>query len=352
MPERRKQTKKEMKKKNNLHEALFWKRLKDKVVQCTLCPNYCVLKDGEFGKCRVRKNVGGKLYSLDYAKPCSLAVDPIEKKPFYHFLPGSKVLSIATAGCNMCCKHCQNWQISQSYVWQVPYTRVEPEQVVDIAIQNNIKTIGYTYTEPTIFYEYMIGIAKIAKRRGIKNVIVSNGYTNKEPLLKMARYIDGVNIDLKFMSDKLYKETSCARLEPILETIKTLHKKGVWLEITNLVIPTLNDKTQDIKKTVNWISDNVGKNVPLHFTAFWPSYKLNHLPPTSEKVLINARKIALQKLNYVYAENISNKETNTTYCPKCGKALIIRNNFTVIKNNIKNGRCPYCNTKIAGVWNR
>lgn len=352
-----------------LKEALFWKTLKDtQEVQCQLCPRFCVIKNGERGNCGTRTNMNGKLYSLVYGKPCSISIDPIEKKPFYHFIPSSKSLSIATTGCNLHCAHCQNYQISQTRFEDVPHLEASPEQIIEQAKTNQVKSISFTYTEPTVFYEYMFDIAKLAKRTetgkvsgapGIPNSrakekikcnIVSNGFINPEPLKKLIPYIKAANIDLK--GDAVFYEKICeAKIEPILETIKILKQKKVWLEITNLIIPGMNDNTEEIKKTVQWIKDNLGTDFPLHFSAFYPCYKLNNVPATQPEFLIKARIIAKQQgLRFVYTGNIQDEEGSTTFCPNCNFKLIIRRNFSVIENKIKRGKCPNCKTKIPGVW--
>ncbi len=331
-------------------EAMFYRKLDKGVVQCQLCPHFCVLKLGEYGKCKARQNQNGKLVSVVYGKPCSIAIDPIEKKPLYHFLPGEAAFSIATTGCNLACKHCQNAEISQAYVDDVPHMNMTPEQVVLDAKLNNAKIIAYTYTEPTIFYEYMLDIAKIAKKENIKNIIVSNGFINKEPLKELCKYIDGANIDLKSLSPEFYEEICHARLAPILETLKLLKQQGVWVEVTNLLIPTLNDSDEQISKLIEWVKENLGHDVPLHFTAFYPYYKLNHLPPTSIATLKKARKMALDHgFHYVYTGNIPDEEGSTTYCPRCGKPIIKRIGFEIIENNLIEGRCP-CGEEIAGMW--
>ncbi|MBI5148475.1 AmmeMemoRadiSam system radical SAM enzyme, partial [Candidatus Pacearchaeota archaeon] len=319
-------------------------------VQCQLCPHFCAIKSGERGKCKARENKQGTLYSLVYNKPCSVAVDPIEKKPFYHFMPGEKALSIATVGCNLKCKQCQNYQISQAKPEDIPFIALTPEQVIKRAKQENCKIISYTYTEPTIFFEYMLDIAKLAKKAGIKNTIVSNGFINPEPLEELCKYIDGANIDLKSINKEFYKNICGARLEPILESLKILKKNNVWLEITNLIIPTLNDKTSELKELVSWVKNNLGIDTPLHFSAFYPCYELSNLQPTSIEKLREARKIGIAAgLNYIYTGNLPDDEGSTTYCPKSKKVAIKRYGYRIIENNIKNGICT-CNEKIAGIW--
>ena len=333
-------------------EADFWKLIGENKVQCQLCPHFCVIENGNVGKCRVRKNLSGKLVSLVYSRPCSLAVDPIEKKPLYHFLPGSSSLSIATAGCNLRCGHCQNYEISQCFPDKVRSLKIKPEEVVKKVKDEKLKIISYTYTEPTIFYEYMIDIAKLAKEKKIKNTTVTNGFINPEPLNELCKYLDASNIDLKSIDDEFYRRVCGGRLEPVLEAIKIMKEKGVWTEITNLIIPGLNDSSRDIEKLVDWIRKNLGYDVPLHFTAFYPTYKLINLPRTSIETLRRARKIALGNgLKYVYTGNLPDEEGNNTYCPNCKKAVIKRSMFSVIENNLKKGRCSNCHEKIAGIWN-
>ncbi|MFH1307934.1 MAG: AmmeMemoRadiSam system radical SAM enzyme [archaeon] len=328
--------------------ALYWKQAKENIVQCQLCPHFCTLKDMEKGKCKVRQNIKGKLFSLTYNKPCSISIDPIEKKPLYHFLPGKKTLSIATVGCNLSCSHCQNYEISQSE--EITGKEIKPEAVIKTAIKENSKIISYTYTEPTIFYEYMLDIARLARKNKMKNTTITNGFINQEPLKKLCNYLDGSNIDLKSISDDFYKKICGARLNPILEAIKTMHKAGVWIELTCLLIPGENDTEEEIKKLILWIKKNLGENVPLHFSAFYPVYKILDKLPTSIQILIKARKLALKAgLHYVYTGNLRDEEGSTTFCPKCRKAVIKRDSFTIIENKIINGKCP-CGEKIPGVW--
>jgi len=275
-----------------MKEALFYKKLKNNIVQCQLCPHFCIIKPGKKGKCHARENQQGKLVSLVYGKPCSIALDPIEKKPFYHFYPGRMTLTLATVGCNLSCKHCQNWQISQADIKNIPNRETSPEKIIRICREYKSDIISFSYTEPTIFYEYMLDIAKLAKEQGIKCTMVSNGFINPEPLKKLLPYIDAFNIDLKSISEGFYKKICGARLSPILETLKMIHKAKKHLEITNLIIPTLNDKEKDIKKLVLWIIENLGKEVPLHFSAFYPCYKLSNLKATPASTVIHAAELA------------------------------------------------------------
>ena len=329
-------------------EALFYKKLKNKIVQCNLCPHFCVINPGERGKCKVRQNQDGKLISLVYNKPCSVAIDPIEKKPLYHFMPGKKTLSIATAGCNLACSMCQNYTISQVNPETIDTLNLTPEEVVESCKKNNLKIISFTYTEPTIFYEYMLDIAKLAKKAKIKCIIVSNGYINKEPLKKLLTYVKAANIDLK--GNSLFYEQICGgKIEPVLETLKFLKEKGVWFEITNLIVPGYNDNVDEFKKTVTWIKENLGTDIPLHLSAFYPCYKLNNIQATDPALLVKLRIIAKSLgLKYVYTGNINDIDGSTTFCPKCGQAVLVRKNFTPIENKLKRGKC--CKEKIPGVW--
>ncbi len=334
-----------------MYEALYYKKLPNKKLQCLLCPKRCIIDVNKKGNCRARKNINGKLVSLVYAKPCSIAIDPIEKKSLFHFLPGSEAYSIGTAGCNLHCQWCQNWEISQANPEDIPYRELEPEQLVQNALENNCKSIAYTYTEPTIFYEYVLDTAKLARKAGIKNVMVTSSFINQEPLKKLYKYIDGANIDFKSFDDNFYRKYCFAWLEPILEAIKTIHKLGVWVELTNLIIPTLNDDLKKIKEMCEWIKENTGVDVPLHFTAFYPYYKMLNLPRTSPEILLKARETALKiGLNHVYVGNVPTEKAENTYCPKCNELLIERAGFGIIKNNLKNGKCPNCSANIAGVW--
>lgn len=333
-----------------MKEALYYKHLKNKIVQCQLCPKFCTLKPGEFGNCNARKNIRGKLYSLVYAKPCAIAIDPIEKKPLFHFMPGSKVYSIGTTGCNLHCKFCQNWTTSQTRPDESITHDLSPKQAVEEAINSGSKIIAYTYNEPIIFYEYVLDTAKLARKKGLKNIIVSNGFINQEPLKELIPYLDAANIDLKAFDNDFYKNICDAKPGPVLETIKTLHKNKVHLEITNLVIPTLNDNPKMINDMCEWIVKNIGKEVPLHFTAFYPCYKLTGIMPTQPKILINAGDIALKKgIKYVYVGNIAGMDSNTN-CPKCKKLLIQRNFYNITESNIINGKCKFCKQEINGVW--
>jgi len=329
-------------------EALYYKTVKGEA-HCLLCPQFCVIPNGARGKCHARTNIGGKLYSLVYDRPCSISVDPIEKKPLHHFLPGTFAYSFATPGCNLSCKFCQNWEISQAFPEAFPTREVTAEEIVKGAIESKCASIAYTYTEPTIFFEYMLDVAKLAKKRKIRNVTVTNGYINPAPAEELYKLIDATNIDIKGMSDKFYKEVCGARLQPVLDAVKQIHEMGVWVEITNLVIPTKNDTPAMIRKLCKWMIENVGPDVPLHFSRFFPHYKMSSLPITPLETLSRAEKIAREEgINYVYVGNIP--AAIDTYCRNCGRKLMGRVGYSVTVEALKNGKCGNCGAKIPGVW--
>ncbi len=331
-----------------LKEAMFYEKLDGKKVRCNLCPKRCIINDGGVGFCRVRQNIDGVLYALNYGRIAALNVDPIEKKPFFHFLPGTKSFSIATAGCNMRCRYCQNWEISQRGVDKSDEF-MEPAKVVELAVKSGAKSIAYTYSEPIVFYEYMIDIAKTAKSRGVKNVVVTAGFINKQPLENLLKYVDAVKVDLKGFNNEFYRSYTAGDLNKILEALKVIKSSGKHLEIVNLVIPGVNDNDEDIKKLSLWIKENLGTKIPLHFTRFHPNYKMMDTPPTPKETLIKARKIAMDVgLKYVYTGNVDNPEGENTYCDD-GSIAIERRGFFVLKNNLKDGKCAD-GSVIAGVW--
>lgn len=329
----------------------FYYTVTPRGVMCQLCPNECTLKLGEMGNCRNRKNYKGKLYSIAYGNPCAVHVDPIEKKPLYHFLPTSKAYSIATAGCNLACLNCQNWNISQVSPEETRNQDLMPEEVVEQSQLFNCKSIAYTYSEPITFYEYAYDTAKIAREKGIKNVIVSAGYINEKPLRNLCKYIDGANIDLKSFSNDLYLRLNGGTLEPVKRTLKILAEEGVWLEITNLIIPSWTDDMDMIKRMCEWLVENNLDTCPLHFSRFHPMYKLTQLPPTPASTLTEARKIALHAgMKYVYIGNLPVKDAGNTICPNCKATVIERKGYSILKNAIVNEKCKYCGEKIHGVW--
>ncbi|MBU8892373.1 MAG: AmmeMemoRadiSam system radical SAM enzyme [Bacteroidales bacterium] len=321
-------------------------------VKCLICPNECVIKEGETGDCKSRINYKEKIYSIGYGNPCSLHVDPIEKKPLYHFLPESKAFSLAVAGCNLACLNCQNWQISQVGPKETRNYDLMPPEVYKQAQNYKCRSIAYTYSEPIAFYEYFYDSAKIAKQNGIKNVMVSAGYINERPLREIAQYVDAANIDLKSFDDEIYARLNAGKLQPILDTLKVLKDEGVWLEITNLIVPEWTDDLDMIKRMCDWLYKHGFEDYPLHFSRFSPLHKLTHLPSTPVSVLNNAREIALNAgLKYVYIGNVPGSDAQNTVCPKCKKIVIERKGYRILQNNIVNGKCKICNTTIAGVWN-
>jgi len=333
-----------------MKEALYYSKAKDNLVKCELCPWLCTIKPSSRGSCGVRQNVDGKLVSLVYARPCAIHVDPIEKKPLYHFLPGARAFSIATIGCNFFCGFCQNWQISKAGASGIDkeFEEVNPENVVELCKKEKCGVISYTYTEPTIFFEYMLDIAKIAKKAGIKNTIVSNGYINEAPLRELCKYIDGANIDLKGFTDEFYKKVCKGRLDAVLKTLKILREEGVWLEITNLVVPGLNDDFKKIDEMCQWISKELGRDVPLHFSRFHPDYKMTDGGPTPMETLEKAKKIAEKYLDFVYVGNVGG-ESNTV-CPKCKSVNIRRSMLNLLENKLIKGKCFKCGNKVPGIF--
>ncbi len=327
--------------------------LKDGDIRCVLCPKECVVSPGERGYCEVRENRDGKYYSLVYGNPCAVHVDPIEKKPLFHVLPGTGSFSIATAGCNFDCKFCQNWEISQSRPEDTPNGELPPEEVVREARGYGCQSIASTYVEPTIFYEYMYDIGRLVKGTGILNICHSNGYINPEPLKNLCKYLDAACIDLKSFSETFYHEICEGTLAPVLNTLKTLRKEGVHTEIVNLMIPTKNDDMQMIEAMCLWINKELGPDTPIHFTRFRPLYKLKNLPPTPVSTLEKARKMAKSVgLEYVYIGNVPGHEAENTYCPHCKELLIKRIGYRISELNMKGGKCRSCGKEIPGIWNR
>jgi pyruvate formate lyase activating enzyme len=334
----------------SLRPAKYYQALSNNMVQCLLCPNKCILSEGQRGDCRVRQNIDGQLYSLVYGKVASANLDPIEKKPFFHFLPGSLAYSIATAGCNLQCIFCQNWQISQVFPEDIQAQNLSPAQVVEQALANGAQSIAYTYSEPIVFYEYVLETAKIARQKGLKNVVITAGYINEEPLRELCQYVDAIKIDLKAFRQDFYDKMTGGQLAVILRNLKIIKEEGVWLEIVNLVIPGENDSPEEIQQMAEWIKENLGEEVPLHFTRFYPMYKLQNLPPTPEETLKKAREIALEiGLKYVYTGNIGNIATESTYCPTSGELAIQRHGHFVLQNNLQDGFCPD-GEEIPGIW--
>jgi pyruvate formate lyase activating enzyme len=335
----------------SLHEARWWEPEPNNKAHCYLCPRHCHIGDGQAGFCFIRVNEGGKLYSLGYASPAALQIDPMEKKPLNHFLPGTRVFSMGTAGCNMGCFFCQNWDISKSRADQVRSSHVPPEDVVALAIKNGCPSIAFTYNEPTIWGEYVIDICHAAHEAGLNTVMVTNGYITREAFHDIYDHIDAANVDLKAFTEKFYGRITLTHLQPVLETLKWLkNETNVWLEITNLIIPDLNDAPEETRQLTEWVLENLGPDVPLHFTAFHPDFKLQDRPRTPPETLHAARAIAQDLgLHYVYEGNIYSDGAHTA-CPHCKTLLIRRSWHDVQQNILKAGRCPKCGLEIPGRW--
>jgi len=337
---------------NKMKEAYLYKKLQNGKVRCDLCNHRCSIEPGKTGICRVRENRGGTLYSLVYGKAIATNIDPVEKKPLFHFLPGSDSFSIATAGCNFRCRHCQNSDISQvdpesSYVMgrQLP-----PRRVVDYAVEYKCKSISYTYTEPTIFMEYAYDTARIAREEGIKNAFVTNGCMTEESLKFFHPYLEAANVDLKAYSDDFYRQVCNGTLAPVLANIKTMKELGVWVEVTTLLIPGMNDSPEEIKQIARFIN-SVDAGIPWHISRFHPAYKMSNIPPTPAQTLHKAREIGKQAgLRYVYTGNLPGDDGENTYCYNCGKLLITRNGFQITENRISGAKCPDCGVDIDGVF--
>jgi pyruvate formate lyase activating enzyme len=322
-----------------------------KGVQCQICPNRCTLKEGEESVCRARTAYKGKLFTITYGNPCSVHIDPIEKKPLFHFLPESRSYSIATAGCTLSCLNCQNWEISQKSPKETENFDMMPLQVVPEAISGNCKSIAYTYSEPTAFYEYMYDTATLAKSKGIKNLLISNGYINEKPLRDLCKVIDAANINLKSFKQEIYATLNGGSLQPVLNTLKTLKAEGVWLEITNLVIPNWTDNITMINEMCEWLVKNGFQDTPLHFNRFFPLFKLTSLPYTPLSILDKARETAIKAgMRYVYIGNVPETKAQNTYCFKCKKTVIERKGFTILLNNLLGSSCKFCGERIPGVW--
>lgn len=337
----------------HLKEVSFYRKLPDLKIQCEICPKKCEIADLERGYCGNKENRKGTYYSLVYGQSCAAHIDPIEKKPLFHYLPSTNSFSIASVGCNFECKFCQNWRIAQYRPEQVESFHLPPKEVVSLAKQKDCPTIAYTYTEPVVFYEYMHDTAKLAKSQGIGSVMISNGFINEEPLIKLCQQLSGVKIDLKAFTENFYKDYCSGELKPVLHTLKTLKKIGIWYEIVVLLIPTLNDDQGEIRDMCQWIKNELGVDVPLHFSRFHPMYKIKNLPSTPVKTLENARKIAREiGLHYVYLGNVAGNEGENTYCPSCGELLIRRIGYHIVSNLVGNGKCPKCGHVIPGVWQR
>ena len=331
-------------------EALYFIET-PKGIKCKLCPQACELKPGEIGDCRTNVNYDGRLYSISYGNPCAVNIDPIEKKPLFHYLPSSLAFSIATAGCNLACLNCQNWEISQSSPRDTRNYDLMPDKAVAQATAYKCASIAYTYSDPVAFYEYTLDTSILAREKGIRNILISAGYIHEDPLRRWCKVVDAANIDLKGFDDEIYEMLNAGTLEPVLRTLQILKDEGIWLEITNLVVPTWTDDMDMIKRMCGWLCDHGLGSYPLHFSRFQPQYKLANLPATPQATLEKARQIALSEgIKYSYIGNIPGHEAQHTFCPKCRKLLVERRGFTISQNHIIHSACEFCKEKIEGVW--
>lgn len=339
------------------HPARYWERDADDRILCTLCPRYCRLRDGQAGFCFIRENRGGELVSLGYGRPTGFAVDPIEKKPLSHFLPGTRVLSFGTAGCNLGCRFCQNWEISKARLDAIESLRAAPDDVVELARRQNCPSIAYTYNDPVIFAEYVIDIARVAREAGIKNVLVTAGYVTPEARADLFRHADAANVDLKGFTEDFYRKITFAELGPVLDTLRWIRREtDVWLEITTLLIPGLNDSSDEIARECDWIAKELGPEVPLHFTAFHPDFRMQDRPRTPASTLRRAREIAIERgLRFVYVGNVHDVDGQTTWCPRCQAPVIRRDWHRVLEVSLRPGgltsaACRACGESIPGVF--
>ena len=334
-----------------MKEAMLYEKLQEKTVRCNLCAHRCKITDGNLGICNVRKNSDGNLFTLVYGKTISQHVDPIEKKPLYHFLPGSTAYSIATPGCNFRCQWCQNWEIAQMprEFGKISGYDVSPHEIIAEAKTDHCKSIAYTYTEPTIFFEFAYDISILAKEEGIKNIYVTNGYMSKEMLDSFHPYLDAANVDLKAFRDQTYKSLVGARLQPVLDNLIKMRELGIWIEVTTLVIPGINDDLDELKEVAHFIAQELGIDTPWHLSRFFPQYRMRNVPPTSIDRLKQAREIGYYEgLRYVYLGNVG--DDSNTICYNCGKVLVKRRGYWIPENYLTQDKCPNCGTKIVGVW--
>lgn len=334
-----------------IREARYYTKLSDNKVRCLLCPRTCLVTEGKRGYCRVRENRNGIYHTLVYGRLCAINNDPIEKKPLFHFLPGTTALSVATVGCNIHCKFCQNWNISQARPESVDFQYYSPENLARLAKQVGSPTIAYTYTEPTVFTEYIYDTAVAARKLGIRNVIISNGFINEQPLRDLCQVVDAIKIDFKAYSDNFYQNVTDGLLQPVLDSLIRVKQSGTWLEMVNLIIPTQNDDPTLLREMCQWILTNLGTDVPIHFTRFHPQYRMQNLPATPIKTLETAHQTAQDShLKYAYIGNVPGHRAENTYCPNCQKLLLERSGYTITTNNLNRGRCRFCGTSIPGIW--
>ena len=336
----------------NLELAVLWDPAEAGRVRCKLCNHRCLVADGKLGQCAVRKNSGGSLYSLNYRKVCAANPDPIEKKPLFHFQPGSSSFSIATMGCNFRCEFCQNWRISQAAIedGRIDGQAISPQQIVSAAVRAGCKSIAYTYTEPTVYMELCADCGRLAKQKGLANVFVSNGYMTLEAIDSAADWLDGINVDLKAFTEGYYKRLCKARLQPVLDTISYVAKStNIWMEITTLLVPGENDSEDELKHLAEFIVTGAGPDVPWHVSRFHPQYKYRDSVPTPISSLERAQQIGKAAgLSYVYPGNVPGSQAESTFCPDCGKLLIERIGYQIAANHLRDSSCPHCGAHIAG----
>jgi len=333
-----------------IREAKYYEKLPEKKVTCKLCPHECRVADLERGTCGVRENRGGTYYTLVYGNPCSAGIDPIEKKPLFHYYPATTAFSVATAGCNFVCRFCQNWEISQKRPEQVKSAELFPQDLIRLAKARRCKTVAHTYSEPVVFFEYMLACAVEGKKEGIPNVMISNGYINEKPMRELCKHLGAVKIDLKAFTEKFYKEQCAGKLKPVLDTLLVLKDEGIWFEIVDLIIPTLNDGKQEIETMTKWIVKELGPDVPVHFSRYYPTFMLKNIPPTPPATLHRCRKIAMDNgVKFAYIGNLLSDAENT-YCPKCHKLLIERMRYATTTTGMNGSHCKYCNEKIPGYF--
>jgi pyruvate formate lyase activating enzyme len=334
-----------------LAEVMFYKPLGDDRIECGVCPKRCRIADQERGYCGNKENREGKYYTLVHSRPCAVNADPIEKKPFFHVLPGSLAFSIAAAGCNFECQFCQNWQIAQFRPEQVKSIHLPPAEVARRAKESGCKTIAYTYSEPVTFYEYMYDTAVEGEKHGVRSVVVTNGYINEDPLRRLCDHVAAVKVDLKAFTERFYKDMCKGELKPVRETLVRLVRWGIWTEIVVLILPTQNDSPNEIREMAKWVHGELSPHVPIHFTRFHPSYKIQDLPPTPVSTLERCQKIAQEEgLKFVYVGNVPGHAGEATRCPQCGQTVMGRVGFRITTTNLKDGRCGSCGHAIPGVW--
>ncbi len=333
------------------HPSPYFKALEGGDIECTLCPQACQVSPGQRGACGVRQNEGGRYYSLVYGNPCALHMDPIEKKPFFHVLPATGSLSVATAGCNFSCQFCQNWEISQKTPEETVNLALSPQKAVSEALASGARSVASTYVEPTIFFEYMLDLAKQCQKTGLLKVMHSNGFINPGPLQDLIPYLDAACIDLKSSRDDFYEEICGGRLEPVKQTLRTLVKKGVHTEIVHLMIPELNDDQKETEDLIRFVKEELSPEVPVHFTRFYPRYKLKNLPPTPVRILENAYALAQKMgLSFPYVGNVPGNPGENTICPRCKKTVVRRVGYRIKQNLVRNGKCPHCGRPLYGIW--